>query len=190
VTSSARRWSTPSAACSPGAAPRPSAPTSAGGSPGTPLAQRPHDLNIAAVGWYGCNPGSTLSAVDHEGIGRVAANARLAATGGLVAMTFVDPRSEKRDIGMTIHGFLGGLVAVPAPCSWESSLGAVTGAIVPLAVDVIEVLLLDDSIDAVAIHGSCGVVGARAVGRLATGDFGIPGQRGADSSGGTVDGRS
>ena len=46
----------------------------------------PHDLTIAAVGglilwfgWYGFNPGSTLSAMDFEGIGRVAANTTLAA---------------------------------------------------------------------------------------------------------------
>src|ERR1019366_8486426 len=46
----------------------------------------PHDLTIACsgglilwFGWYGFNPGSTLSAMDFEGIGRVAANTTLAA---------------------------------------------------------------------------------------------------------------
>ena len=45
-----------------------------------------HDMAIAAVGgvilwfgWYGFNPGSTLSAMDFEGIGRVATNTTLAA---------------------------------------------------------------------------------------------------------------
>ena len=54
----------------------------------------PHDLTIAAsgglllwFGWYGFNPGSTLSAMDFEGIGRVAANTTLAAcAAGLTAM--------------------------------------------------------------------------------------------------------
>ena len=48
-----------------------------------------HDMAIAAVGgvilwfgWYGFNPGSTLSAMDFEGIGRVATNTTLAACGG------------------------------------------------------------------------------------------------------------
>ncbi len=56
----------------------------------------PHDLTIAAsgglllwFGWYGFNPGSTLSAMDFEGIGRVAANTTLAACGaGLTAMVY------------------------------------------------------------------------------------------------------
>src|SRR3954467_13229676 len=45
-----------------------------------------HDMTIAAVGgvvlwfgWYGFNPGSTLSAMDFEGMGRVATNTTLAA---------------------------------------------------------------------------------------------------------------
>jgi hypothetical protein len=54
----------------------------------------PHDLTIAACGglllwfgWYGFNPGSTLSAMDFVGIGRVAANTTLAAcAAGLTAM--------------------------------------------------------------------------------------------------------
>jgi ammonia channel protein AmtB len=44
----------------------------------------PHDLTIGAIGavilwfgWYGFNPGSTLSAMDFGGIGRVAANTTL-----------------------------------------------------------------------------------------------------------------
>ena len=79
----------------------------------------PHDLVMASIGavilwfgWYGFNPGSTLSAMDWEGIGRVAANTTLAAcAGGMVAVFFVYPRSGKWDLGMSLNGFLGGLVA-------------------------------------------------------------------------------
>ena len=49
----------------------------------------PHDLTIACAGglilwfgWYGFNPGSTLSAMDYIGIGRVATNTTLAACAG------------------------------------------------------------------------------------------------------------
>jgi Amt family ammonium transporter len=160
----------------------------------------PHDLNIAAIGgvilwfgWYGFNPGSTLSALDYEGIGRVATNTTLAAcAGGLVAMAFVFPRSRKWDLGMTINGFLGGLVAITAPCYWVSPtaaivIGGVAGVIVPLGVDLLEHVRVDDPIGAVAVHGFAGIWGTLSIGLFANG-FGIPGPTGPDTSGGTVDG--
>ena len=143
-----------------------------------------HDLTIAAVGgvilwfgWYGFNPGSTLSALDAAGIGRVATNTTLAAAaGGMVAMFIVYPRIKKWDIGITINGFLGGLVAVTAPCYWISPLGAVIvgaigGVVVVYGIDFIEWLRIDDPIGAVAVHGFCGIWGTWAVGLFATGDF-------------------
>ncbi|HUR23530.1 MAG TPA: ammonium transporter [Acidimicrobiales bacterium] len=153
----------------------------------------PHDLNIAAIGavilwfgWYGFNPGSTLSAMDWEGIGRVAANTTLAAcAGGLVAVFFVYPRSKKWDLGMSLNGFLGGLVAITAPCYWVSPggaviIGAVAGIVVPLAVDFMEARRWDDPIGAVPVHGACGIWGTLSVGLFATGNFGIPTADGAD----------
>ena len=155
----------------------------------------PHDLNIAAIGgvilwfgWYGFNPGSTLSALDAEGIGRVAANTTLAAcAGGLIAMAFVYPRSQKWDLGMTVNGFLGGLVAITAPCYWVSPLGAIAigaiaGVLVPLGIDLLEKLKIDDPIGAVPVHGFVGIWGTLAVGLFASGDFGIPGPDGADTT--------
>src|SRR6266436_5320991 len=76
-----------------------------------------HDMILASLGgvilwfgWYGFNPGSTLSAMDFGGIGRVATNTTLAAcAGGLGAMLFVYPRSRKWDTGISINGFLAGL---------------------------------------------------------------------------------
>ena len=143
-----------------------------------------HDLTIAAVGgvilwfgWYGFNPGSTLSAFDAAGIGRVATNTTLAAAaGGLLAMFWVFPRIKKWDIGITINGFLGGLVAVTAPCYWISPtgaiiVGAIGGIVVVYGIDFIEWLRIDDPIGAVAVHGFCGIWGTWAVGLFATGDF-------------------
>src|SRR6266480_1725030 len=60
-----------------------------------------HNMTIAAIGgvilwfgWYGFNPGSTLSALDFAGIGRVATNTTLAAAAaGLVSMFYVYPRA-------------------------------------------------------------------------------------------------
>jgi Amt family ammonium transporter len=143
-----------------------------------------HDLTIAAIGgvilwfgWYGFNPGSTLSAIDAAGIGRVATNTTLAAAaGGLIAMTIVYPRFKKWDMGITINGFLGGLVAITAPCYYVNGLGAICiglvgGVIVVFGIDFIEWLRIDDPIGAVAVHGFCGIWGTWAVGLFATGQF-------------------
>jgi Amt family ammonium transporter len=155
----------------------------------------PHDVNIAAIGavvlwfgWYGFNPGSTLSAMDYEGIGRVAFNTTLAASaGGLVAVFLSYPRTQKWDIGLAINGFLGGLVAITAPCYWVSPLGAfiigaLAGLLVPFATDLIEHLRIDDPVGAVPVHLACGIWGTWAVGLFATGDYGIPTATGADNT--------
>src|SRR5439155_24409447 len=110
-----------------------------------------HDLTIGAIGgvilwfgWYGFNPGSTLSAMDWTGIGRVAANTTLAASAaGLAAVICVYPRSKKWDLCISVNGFLGGLVAFTAPCYWVSPamalvIGLVAGVVVPLGVDFME----------------------------------------------------
>ena len=143
-----------------------------------------HDLTIAAIGgvilwfgWYGFNPGSTLSAIDAAGIGRVATNTTLAAAaGGMVAMFLVYPRSKKWDVGITINGFLGGLVAITAPCYWVSpagsvAIGALGAVVVVYGIDFIEWLKIDDPIGAVAVHGFAGIFGTWSVGLFATGQY-------------------
>jgi ammonium transporter, Amt family len=154
-----------------------------------------HDMTIAAVGgvvlwfgWYGFNPGSTLSAMDAEGAGRVAGNTTLAACAGcLVALAIVYFRIKKWDTGMTVNGFLAGLVAITAPCYWVSPFGAIViGSIAAFVcvfgVDLIEHLRIDDPVGAVAVHGMCGIWGTLSIGLFATGDFGLPGTTGADTS--------
>ncbi len=155
----------------------------------------PHDLVIAATGglilwfgWYGFNPGSTLSAMDFQGIGRVAANTTLAAcAAGLAAMFFAFPKTKKWDLGFTVNGFLAGLVAITCPCYWVNPtgaiiLGAVAGVIVVLGVDLLEWLRIDDPIGAVPVHGFAGIWGTWSLGLFATGEFGATGPFGADVS--------
>ena len=155
----------------------------------------PHDLVIAATGglilwfgWYGFNPGSTLSAMDFQGIGRVAANTTLAAcAAGLAAMFFAFPKTRKWDLGFTVNGFLAGLVAITCPCYWVNPtgaiiLGAVAGVIVVLGVDLLEWLRIDDPIGAVPVHGFAGIWGTWSLGLFATGEFGATGPFGADVS--------
>src|SRR6202521_5872770 len=76
---------------------------------------KPHDLIIGATGglilwfgWYGFNPGSTLSALDSMGIGRVSFNTTLAAcSAGLTALFISYYKTQgKWDPALTAKGFL------------------------------------------------------------------------------------
>ena len=158
-------------------------------------AMLPHDLTIAAsgglllwFGWYGFNPGSTLSAMDFEGIGRVAANTTLAAcAAGLTAMMYAYTSTKKWDVGFTVNGFLAGLVAITCPCYWVSptgaiALGGIAGVLVVMGVELLEWLRIDDPIGAVPVHGFCGIWGTLSLGFFACGKYGATGQFAADNS--------
>jgi Amt family ammonium transporter len=150
-----------------------------GGGPMTP-----HDLTIAVCGglllwfgWYGFNPGSTLSAMDFEGIGRVSANTTLAAcAAGLTAVFYIYARTGKWDPGSITNGFLAGLVAITCPCYWVSPfgsvmIGAIAGVIVILGVDLLEYLRIDDPIGAVPVHMINGIWGTLSLGLFASGQY-------------------
>jgi Amt family ammonium transporter len=148
----------------------------------------PHDLTIAAIGglilwfgWYGFNPGSTLSIMDMAGAGRVAANTTLAASAaGLLACFWGYAKSGKWDVSYTVNGFLAGLVAITCPCYWVTpagsiALGAIAGVLVILATDVLEFLRIDDPVGAVPVHCVNGIWGTLSLGLFASGQFNASG---------------
>ena len=156
---------------------------------------QPHDLTIAAsgglllwFGWYGFNPGSTLSAMDFAGTGRVAANTTLAAcAAGLTAMSYAYVWTKKWDVSFTVNGFLAGLVAITCPCYWVSPagaimLGGVAGVLVVAGVELLEWLRIDDPIGAVPVHGMCGIWGTLSLGLFACGQYGATGPLAPDNS--------
>ena len=155
----------------------------------------PHNIVLGAVGglilwfgWYGFNPGSTLSALDVQGIGRVSFNTTMAAcSAGLAALFYAYARVGKWDLGLTVNGFLAGLVAITCPCYWVSPTGAffigiVAGVVVIWATDVLEYVRIDDPIGAVPVHLVCGIWGTVSLGLFATGAYGAPTATGADTS--------
>jgi Amt family ammonium transporter len=155
----------------------------------------PHNIILGAVGglilwfgWYGFNPGSTLSALDVQGIGRVSFNTTMAAcSAGLSALFYAYARVGKWDLGITTNGFLAGLVAITCPCYWVSPTGAfliglVAGVVVIWAIDALEYLRIDDPIGAVPVHLVCGIWGTLSLGLFATGAYGAPTPMGADTS--------
>jgi Amt family ammonium transporter len=159
----------------------------------------PHDLTIAVsgglllwFGWYGFNPGSTLSAMDFVGIGRVATNTTLAAcAAGLSSIMYGYFMTKKWDAGYTTNGFLAGLVAITCPCYWVSPggsiiIGLIAGVVAVMATDLLEKLHIDDPVGAVPVHMAAGIWGTLSLGLFATGHFGLPTTTGADDSAGSV----
>src|SRR5581483_7889903 len=137
------------------------------------------------------NPGSTLSAVDMQGVGRVAANTTLAACAAGISAMYIalwfGETKGKFDLGYTTNGFLAGLVAITCPCYWVSPLGAVllggvAGVIVVAGVELLEWLRIDDPIGAVPVHGICGIWGTLSLGLFACGKYGATGPISPDNS--------
>ncbi len=155
----------------------------------------PHNILLGAIGglilwfgWYGFNPGSTLSALDTIGIGRVSFNTTLAAcSAGLSALIYSYMRTKKWDLGLSVNGFLAGLVAITAPCYWVDPWGAfwiglVAGIVVVWGMDLLEYLRIDDPIGAVPVHMVAGIWGTLSLGLFAAGKYGVPTATGADTS--------
>jgi Amt family ammonium transporter len=155
----------------------------------------PHNILLGAVGglilwfgWYGFNPGSTLSAMDIQGISRVSFNTTMAAcSAGLMALFIGYARTSKWDLAITTNGFLAGLVAITCPCYWVSPTGAffigiVAAFVVVYGIDLLEFVRIDDPIGAVPVHMMCGIWGTLSLGLFATGQYGLPAPTGADTS--------
>jgi Amt family ammonium transporter len=153
-----------------------------------------HDLIIGAVGglilwfgWYGFNPGSTLSALDAQGIGRVAFNTTLAAcSAGLSALFMAYFRGKKWDLGLTVNGFLAGLVAITCPCYWVDPVGAffigIGGTLAMIGMmDLLEYMRIDDPIGAVPVHMAAGIWGTLSLGLFAAGKYGFAGPTGTST---------
>lgn len=85
---------------------------------------------ILWFGWFGFNPGSTLSA--HElRISVIAANTNLAAAAAAITAMFITwVKFGKPDVAMTINGAIAGLVAITAPCAWVAPWAAIVIGIV------------------------------------------------------------
>ena len=146
-------------------------------SAGQPRVIAGHSIPLAALGvfvlwfgWFGFNPGSTLSVGNGSTIALVAANTNLsAAAGAVVAMATVWLLFGSPDLSMTINGALAGLVAITAPCAFVSpaaalAIGSVAGVIVVAGVALLDRIHVDDPVGAVPVHGMNGIWGTVAVG--------------------------
>ncbi len=153
-------------------------------SQGKPIPIPGHNISLAVLGafilwfgWFGFNPGSTLSA--HElRISVIAVNTNLAAAAGaLTAMFIAWNKVGKADVVMTINGAIAGLVAITAPCAWVAPwaavvIGIVAGFIVCYGYWFLERRGVDDVVGAIPVHGFNGTWGLLALGLFADGTYG------------------
>jgi len=123
---------------------------------------------ILWVGWYGFNPGSTLSI--SNGLGAVAGKAAVtttlsAAAGAVACLAIFKGLTHAFDLGQTLNGALAGLVSITAGCSvmdpWAAVVTGIIGAFVYTGWSefVKKVLKVDDVVDASAVHFACGAWG-------------------------------
>lgn len=138
-----------------------------------------HNLHLAFLGtfilwlgWFGFNPGSSLSGLDMN-IARIALTTNLAAAaGGTAGMLFTAAKWGKPDPSMAMNGALAGLVAITGGCAFVAPaiavlIGLVAGVLVVLAVGFFDRIHADDPVGAIAVHGVNGVWGIVAVGLFA-----------------------
>ncbi|QLG46246.1 ammonium transporter [Costertonia aggregata] len=146
------------------------------GEDGKPKAIPGHNIPLAAggvlilwLGWFGFNGGSVLSA-DPAGTSLVLVTTCLAAAaGGVGAFIFSTLLYKNLDLTMFLNGILGGLVGITAGADLMSPfesiiIGLLAGAIIVLAVALIDKIKLDDPVGAIAVHLVCGIWGTLAVG--------------------------
>lgn len=130
---------------------------------------------ILWLGWFGFNPGSTMSA-DPGLIAKITVNTNLAAAiGGVAALCTARVLFGKWEGTMALNGVLAGLVSITCPCAWVSMsssflIGLVGGILVVLSVLFIDkVLKIDDPVGAVSVHGVCGAWGTLSLGLFSAG---------------------
>ncbi|MCB9641140.1 MAG: ammonium transporter [Myxococcales bacterium] len=135
---------------------------------------------ILWLGWFGFNPGSTMSFSNPIEVARIAINTNLAAAAGaIVVMAASWAKFGKPDLALTLNGALAGLVAVTAPCAIISPgaaiyIGAIGGLLCVYGVVWLDRLQIDDPVGAFPVHGLNGIWGSLAVGLFGQKALGAP----------------
>jgi ammonium transporter, Amt family len=118
-------------------------------------------------GWYGFNPGSTLSVkgVLRETAARCAVTTTLAAgAAGIMTLIIIKLRDGFFDLVSSLNGVIAGLVSITACCAfvdgWAAVVIGMVGAVVYIAGAMLTLALrIDDPLEAFPIHGCVGFWG-------------------------------
>ena len=156
-----------------------------------------HNMTLAALGgvilwfgWYGFNPGSTLSAMDFEGIGRIATNTTLAAcAGALIAVAWVYPEIEevrRRHQHQRVAGRPRGdhVSVLLGLANWSDRHRGDRGCGHDHRRRSHRVVPSRRPVRGFAVHGACGIWGTLSLGLFAVGNYGLPGRRAPTPQGG------
>ena len=150
---------------------------------GRPRAIPGHSMSLAVIGlfvlwlgWFGFNPGSTMSFQNPSDVMHILMTTNTSAiaavlTSTVAAWVFIG----KPDLGMTVNGCLAGLVGITASCAYVTVgasmlIGAIAGVLVVFAVMFFDRIKVDDPVGATSVHLVCGVFGTICVGLFAKED--------------------
>jgi Amt family ammonium transporter len=139
-----------------------------------------HSMSLAVIGlfilwlgWFGFNPGSTMSFQNPGDVVHIFVTTNTAAIAAVLTATatswlFIG----KPDLGMTINGCLAGLVGITGSCAYVSVassliIGAIAGVIVVFSVLLFDKAKVDDPVGATSVHLVCGIFGTLCVGLFA-----------------------
>ncbi len=147
---------------------------------GKPKAIPGHSMSLAVIGlfvlwlgWFGFNPGSTMSFQNPSDVFHILLTTNTSAIAAVLTSTITSwIVMKKPDLGMTINGCLAGLVGITGGCAYvtiEASLliGALSGILVVFAVKFFDKIKVDDPVGATSVHLGCGVFGTLCVGLFA-----------------------
>lgn len=156
-----------------------------------------HNLPLAAlgafllwVGWLGFNGGAVDP--DFKDLGRIVLNTHLGAAAGVLgAMLTLAIHRRPLLMSAVINGALGGLVSITAGAKYIDPAfaviaGLVGGAICVVGPAVLQRMKIDDVVDAVSVHGFCGLWGTIATGMFMRDRLFDPQQIGVQALGAAV----
>lgn len=139
-----------------------------------------HSMSLAVIGlfvlwlgWFGFNPGSTMSFQNPADVVSILMSTNTAAIAAVLTSTITSwIYLGKPDLGMTINGCLAGLVGITGSCAYVSVLssliiGAIAGVLVVFLVVFFDKIKIDDPVGATSVHLGCGTFGTLCVGLFA-----------------------
>uniref|UniRef100_A0A061RAT2 Ammonium transporter n=1 Tax=Tetraselmis sp. GSL018 TaxID=582737 RepID=A0A061RAT2_9CHLO len=151
---------------------------------GSAVLMRGHSTVLSVIGvfilwfgWYGFNSVSRGGFLDMYRATRVSACTTLAAaSGGCGALLLHLVHFGAPDVMPALNGILAGLVSISAGCSVvepyiAAMIGLLSSPVYYYSSALLERFLIDDPLDASAVHLSCGLWGVISVGLFANQDY-------------------